>query len=98
MAYPTLTMRTIFSDLEVATKGLVTRRYRVLNEIGAVLPLLALIAEIDPLYPKGEGRVCPRSVFIECCASTVVNDALVCPPNPLIVRYTTTRRFADSLG
>ncbi len=49
-------MQSSFSDLEYATKKKVTRRDRFLNEIEAVTPWSALIAEIEPFYPKGEGR------------------------------------------
>lgn len=49
-------MQSSFSDLEYVTKKKVTRRDRFLNEIEAVTPWSALIAEIEPFYPKGEGR------------------------------------------
>jgi IS5 family transposase len=49
-------MQASFSDLEYAAKKKVTRRDRFLGEIQAVTPWLALAAEIEPFYPKGEGR------------------------------------------
>jgi transposase, IS5 family len=33
-----------------------TRRDRILGEINAITPWSALVAEIEPFYPKGEGR------------------------------------------
>ena len=49
-------MQASFSDLEYAAKKRVSRRDRFLSEIEAVTPWLALVAEIEPFYPKGEGR------------------------------------------
>lgn len=49
-------MQASFSDLEYAAKKKVTRRDRFLGEIQAVTPWPALVAEIEPFYPKGEGR------------------------------------------
>jgi IS5 family transposase len=49
-------MQASFSELEYATKKKVTRRDRFLGEINAVTPWSALVAEIQPFYPKGEGR------------------------------------------
>lgn len=49
-------MQRSFSDLEYAAKKKVTRRDRFLGEINAVTPWAALIAEVEPFYPKGEGR------------------------------------------
>lgn len=49
-------MQASFSELEYAAKKRVTRRDRFLREIEAVTPWSALIAEIEPFYPKGEGR------------------------------------------
>jgi len=49
-------MQASFSDLEYAAKKRVTRRDRFLSEIEAVTPWLALVAEIEPFYPKGVGR------------------------------------------
>lgn len=49
-------MQASFSDLEYAAKKRVTRRDRFLSEIEAVTPWLALVAEIEPFYPKDEGR------------------------------------------
>jgi IS5 family transposase len=50
-------MQRTFSDLdEYAAKKRVTRRDRFLGEIEAVTPWSALITEISPFYPKGEGH------------------------------------------
>lgn len=49
-------MQRSFSDLEYAAKKKVTRRDRFLAEIEAVTPWAALIAAIEPFYPKGGGR------------------------------------------
>ena len=49
-------MQASFSDLEYALKKKVTRRDRFLCEIDTVTPWSALVAEIEPFYPKGEGR------------------------------------------
>jgi IS5 family transposase len=51
-----MTMQQSFSDLEYAAKKKVTRRDRFLGEIDAVTPWPALVAEVEPFYPKGEGR------------------------------------------
>jgi IS5 family transposase len=48
-------MQRSFSDLEYAAKPKVTRRDRLLGEIEAVTPWAALVAELEPFYPKGEG-------------------------------------------
>jgi IS5 family transposase len=45
-----------FAELEYAAKKKVTRRERFLAEIEAVTPWSALLAAIEPFYPKGEGR------------------------------------------
>jgi len=49
-------MQASFSELEYAAKKKVTRRDRFLGEINAVTPWSALVAEVQPFYPKGEGR------------------------------------------
>lgn len=49
-------MQASFSDLEYAAKKKVTRRDRFLGEINAVTPWAALVAEVEPFYPKGAGR------------------------------------------
>jgi transposase, IS5 family len=49
-------MQRSFSDLEYAAKPKVTRRDRFLGEIEMVTPWAALVAQIEPFYPKGEGR------------------------------------------
>ena len=51
-----LTMQASFSELEYAAKKRVTRRDRFLGEINVVTPWSELVAEIQPFYPKGEGR------------------------------------------
>jgi IS5 family transposase len=48
-------MQSSFADLEYAAKKKRTRRERFLAEIEAVTPWKALIGEIAPFYPKGEG-------------------------------------------
>lgn len=45
-----------FSELESAAKKKITRHDRFRGEIEAVTRWSSLIAEIEPLYPKGEGR------------------------------------------
>jgi hypothetical protein len=45
-----------FSELEYAAEKRKTRRDRFLAEIEAVTPGAALLAVIEPFYPKGEGR------------------------------------------
>ena len=49
-------MQVSFSELEYAAKKKVTRRDRFLSEIEAVTPWSVRVAEIEPFYPKGEGR------------------------------------------
>lgn len=49
-------MQSSFSDLEYSAKKKLTRRDRFLNEIEAVTPWSAMVAELEPFYPKGEGR------------------------------------------
>jgi IS5 family transposase len=51
-----LMMQASFSELEYAAKRKVTRRDRFLGEIEAVTPWSVLVEEIEPFYPKGEGR------------------------------------------
>ena len=48
-------MQSSFADLEYAAKRRRTRRDRFLGEMEAVTPWAALVAEIAPYYPKGEG-------------------------------------------
>ena len=48
-------MQRSFSELEYAAKKQVTRRDRFLGEIDAVTPWSALVTEVEPLYPRGEG-------------------------------------------
>ena len=45
-----------FAELEYAAKKKQTRRDRFLAEIDAVTPWAELLAQIEPFYPKGEGR------------------------------------------
>jgi IS5 family transposase len=49
-------MQKSFSDLEYAAKKKMARRDRFLSEIDALAPWSALMAEIEPFYPKGKGR------------------------------------------
>lgn len=49
-------MQTTFSELEYAAKKKRTRRDRFLADIEAVTPWPALVAVIEPFYPKGGGR------------------------------------------
>jgi IS5 family transposase len=49
-------MQRSFSELEYAAKKKVTRRDRFLGEINTVTPWSALVTELTPFYPKGEGR------------------------------------------
>jgi IS5 family transposase len=49
-------MQSSFSELEYAAKKKLTRRDQFLAEIEAVTPWSALVAELEPFYPKGEGR------------------------------------------
>jgi len=49
-------MQRSFSELEYAAKPKLTRRDRFLGEIEAVTPWAALVAQIEPFYPRGEGR------------------------------------------
>lgn len=49
-------MQTTFSELEYAAKKKQTRRDRFLADIDAVTPWSALVAAIEPFYPKSEGR------------------------------------------
>ena len=58
-------MQSSFSDLEYAAKKKLTRRDRFLAEIDAVTPWSALVAELEPFYPKGQGRGRPP-VGLEC--------------------------------
>lgn len=48
-------MQTSFSELEYATKKKQTRRDRFLGDIGAVTPWSALVAVIEPFYPRNTG-------------------------------------------
>ncbi len=49
-------MQRSFSELEYAAKKKVTRRDRFLGEIEAATPWPALVAQVEPFYPRGEGR------------------------------------------
>lgn len=49
-------MQTTFSELEYAAKKKRTRRDRFLADIETVTPWSALVAVIEPFYPKSEGR------------------------------------------
>ena len=49
-------MQASFSNLEYDAKKRLTRRDRFLAEIESVTPWTLLVAELEPFYPKGEGR------------------------------------------
>lgn len=49
-------MQTTSSELEYAAKKKQTRRDRFLADIEAVTPWSALVATVEPHYPKGDGR------------------------------------------
>jgi IS5 family transposase len=49
-------MQSSFSVLESGAKKKVTRRERLLGEIEAVTPWPVLIAQLEPIYPKGGSR------------------------------------------
>lgn len=51
-----IAMQRSFSDLEYAAKKKVTRRDRFLRELNRLVPWSALIAEIEPFYPKSGKR------------------------------------------
>jgi len=51
-----MTMQRSFSDLEYAAKKKVTRRDRFLSEIDTVTPWPALVAVVEPFYPRGDSR------------------------------------------
>ncbi len=59
-------MQASFSELEYAAKKKMARRDRFLGEIDAVTPWSALMAEIEPFYPKGKGRGARRWVWNAC--------------------------------
>jgi IS5 family transposase len=52
-------MQSSFSELEYAAKKKLTHRDRLPAEIEAVTPWSALVAELEPFYPKGAGRGSP---------------------------------------
>jgi IS5 family transposase len=52
---PAKLIQSSFSDLEYASKGYLTRRDRLLRDLDALTPWPALLATIEPVYPKGEG-------------------------------------------
>lgn len=49
-------VQTTFSEMEYAAKKKRIRRDRFLADIEAMTPLSALVAVIEPFYPKNEGR------------------------------------------
>lgn len=49
-------MQKSFSEMEYAAKKKQTRRDRFLSEIEAVTPWSALVAALQPHYPRGDGR------------------------------------------
>jgi IS5 family transposase len=58
-----------FSDAEYAGKRKQTRREKFLAEMEQVVPWKALLAVIEPVYPKA-GRVGVRMPSRRYCAST----------------------------
>ncbi len=50
-------MQVSFSDLEYDDKKRLTRLDLFLAEIEAVTPWTLLVAELEPFYPRGEGRM-----------------------------------------
>jgi IS5 family transposase len=48
-------MQATFSDLEYASKKKLTRRDRFLGQLEVLTPWAALVAAIEPFYPKGRG-------------------------------------------
>jgi len=52
---PAMLTQSSFSELEYAARGYVTRRDRLFRDLDAVIPWAALLATIEPVYPKGEG-------------------------------------------
>lgn len=72
----TMTMQRSFSDLEYAAKKKVTRHERFPGEIDAVTPWPALLAEVEPFYPKGKGRGQPPAhALLHGEETTVFGDA-----------------------
>jgi IS5 family transposase len=49
-------IQTRFSEQEYAAKKKVTRRDRFLRQINEIIPWAELIKEIEPHYPRGDGR------------------------------------------
>ena len=49
-------MQASFSDLEYDAEKRLTPRDRFLAKIESVTPWTILVAELEPFYPKGEGR------------------------------------------
>ncbi|MNZ63543.1 hypothetical protein D3C78_816910 [compost metagenome] len=58
-----------FADAEYAGKRKQTRRERFLIEMDQVVPWQALMALIEPYYPRGEGGR-PAYPLLPCCVCT----------------------------
>ena len=69
-------MQRSFSELEYASKKKVTRRDRFLGEINAVTPWSALVAEVEPFYPK-------ESKGIKGARATLTSTLLIIIPTSL---------------
>ncbi|NCV40912.1 MAG: IS5 family transposase [Betaproteobacteria bacterium] len=81
-------MQASFSDLEYDAKKRLTRRDRFLAEIEAVTPWTLLVAELEPFYPKGEGRgrppiglekMLPKGLMMR--GGTVVDATIIAAPS-----------------
>lgn len=59
-----------FSDAEYAGKRKQTRREVFLTEMDQVMPWDALLALIEPHYPKKRAGVADRIRWQRCCGST----------------------------
>ena len=87
-------MQASFSDLEYDAKKRLTRRDRFLAEIEAVTPWTLLVAELEPFYPKGEGRGRPPIGLEKMLRMYSHSNALGFPMRRLKMRCTTAKRFA----
>jgi len=61
----TLTTEASFSDLEYSAEKSVLRRVRFLDEIEALTPWSAMVAEIVPFHSKREGWVRPPPCTVD---------------------------------
>jgi len=91
-------MQANLSDLEYGAKKRVTRPDRFLSEIEAVTPWSALVAEIEPFYPRGEGRGRPPIGVQRMLRMYIAQQCFSLSDEALKTRSTTARRFSDSLG